>query len=213
MNNHDAPPPSTDEPAAHELPAIEFESPGRFAFHNPAQQNNPPSEIQAAAFTLGEHRDLQAFSTPEQARSHALALLQQARRQLCLYSSDLEPWLYHHSSIQEACTRFLLANPKNQLRILLRDSSRAVKDGHRLLTLARRLPSSCQIRKLHPDYPNEEITFLLADHCGLLLRPELSQFAGYALYQDPVRNRQRLSQFEQAWATSISDADLRSFLL
>ena len=55
--------------------------------------------------------------------------------------------------------------------------------------------------------------FLLADHCGLLLRPELSQFAGYALYQDPVRNRLRLSQFEQAWATSISDADLRSFLL
>lgn len=140
-------------------------------------------------------------------------MLQQARRQLCLYSSDLEPWLYHHSSIQDACTRFLLANPKNQLRILLRDSSRAVKDGHRLLTLARRLPSSCQIRKLHPDYPNEEITFLLADNCGLLLRPELSQFAGYALYQDPVRNRQRLSQFEQAWATSISDADLRSFLL
>ena len=66
---------------------------------------------------------------------------------------------------------------------------------------------------MHPDYPNEEITFLLADHCGLLLRPELSQFAGYALYQDPVRNRLRLSQFEQAWATSISDADLRSFLL
>ena len=213
MNNHDAPPLSTDEPAAQELPAIEFESPGRFAIHNPAQQNSPSSEIHAAAFTLGEHRDLQAFSTPEQARSHALALLQQARRQLCLYSSDLEPWLYHHSSIQEACTRFLLANPKNQLRILLRDSSRAVKDGHRLLTLARRLPSSCQIRKLHPDYPNEEITFLLADNCGLLLRPELSQFAGYALYQDPVRNRLRLSQFEQAWATSISDADLRSFLL
>ena len=37
MNNHDAPPLSTDEPAAHELPAIEFESPGRFAIHNPVQ--------------------------------------------------------------------------------------------------------------------------------------------------------------------------------
>ena len=36
MNNHDAPPLSTEEPAAHELPAIEFESPGRFAVHNPA---------------------------------------------------------------------------------------------------------------------------------------------------------------------------------
>ena len=213
MNNHDAPPLSTDEPAAPELPAIEFESPGRFTVHNPAQANSAPNEISAATFILGQHTQLQAFSTPEQARSHALALLQQAQRRLCIYSSDLEPWLYHHNSVQQACTRFLLANPKNQLRILLRDSSRAVKDGHRLLSLARRLSSNCQIRKLHPDYPNEEISFLLADHCGLLLRPELSQFVGYALYQDPVRNRLRLNQFEQAWATSISDADLRSFLL
>lgn len=213
MDKHDAPPAKPDEPASSELPAIEFDSPGRFAIHNPAQQISPPNPITAAAFTLGEHRELQAFNTPEQARSHALALLQQAQRQLCLYSTDLEPWLYHHSSVQQACTQFLLANPKNRLRILLRDSSRAVREGHRLLTLARRLPSNCQIRKLHPDYPNEEISFLLVDRCGLLLRPEPSQFAGYALYQDPQRNRLRLSQFEQAWATSISDADLRSFLL
>ena len=213
MINHDAPLLSADEPAATELPAIEFESPGRFAIHNPPQQASSTSEFVAANFTLGSHRELQAFSTPEQARSHALALLQQAQRQLCLYSSDLEPWLYHHSSVQQACTSFLLANPKNQLRILLRDSSRAVKDGHRLLSLARRLPSNCKIRKLNPAYPNEEITFLLADQCGVLLRPDLAQFAGYALYQDPVRNRQRLNQFEQAWDTSISDADLRSFLL
>lgn len=213
MDKHDAPPRKSDEPATGELPIIEFESLGRFAIHNPAQQTRTTSEITAAAFTLGEHHELQAFSTPEQARSHVLAFLQQAQRQLCLYSTDLEPWLYHHSSVQQACSQFLLANPKNQLRILLRDSSRAVKEGHRLLSLARRLPSNCQIRKLHPDYPNEEISFLLADRCGLLLRPEPSQYAGYALYQDPQRNRLRLSQFEQAWATSISDADLRSFLL
>lgn len=213
MDKHNAQPPKSDEPAISELPVIEFESPGRFAIHNPAQPSATTSSITAATFTLGEHRDMQAFSTPEQARSHALAFLQQAQRQLCLYSSDLEPWLYHHSSVQQACTRFLLANPKNQLRILLRDSSRAVKEGHRLLSLARRLPSNCQIRKLHPDYPSEEICFLLADRCGLLLRPEPNQFAGYALYQDPQRNRLRLSQFEQAWATSVSDADLRSFLL
>jgi hypothetical protein len=210
MNNHDAPPLSTDEPAAHELPAIEFESPGRFAIHNPAQQNSPPSEIQAAAPWASTPNCKP--SAPGARRSHPWRCCNRPAASFAC-TAPTWAWLYHHSSIQEACTRFLLANPKNQLRILLRDSSRAVKDGHRLLTLARRLPSSCQIRKLHPDYPNEEITFLLADHCGLLLRPELSQFAGYALYQDPVRNRQRLSQFEQAWATSISDADLRSFLL
>jgi hypothetical protein len=96
---------------------------------------------------------------------------------------------------------------------LLREPGRAVKEGSRLLSLSRRLSSNLLIRKLHPDYPNEALAFLLADDSGLLLLPELGQPSGYALYHDPIRNRQRRAQFEQAWDTSITDADLRSFLL
>ncbi|MGH8434731.1 MAG: histone acetyltransferase HPA2 [Pseudomonas sp.] len=212
MNDENAPSSENDaEPV--ELPAIEFQSPGRFTVHNP--QTAPPEgeRWEPAPFVLGSHEPMERFSQPAEARTHVMALLQQAQRSLCLYSSDLEPWLYHHSSVQETCTRFLLAHPKSHLRILVRDSTRAVKEGHRLLQLARRLPSSVQIRKLHPNYPNEEITFLLVDGIGLLLRPELDQYAGYALYHDPARARLRQTQFEQAWDTSITDPDLRSFLL
>jgi hypothetical protein len=201
------------QPNEEELPAIEFRSPGRFTVHNPDSPLSEAEQWEPAPFRLGEHSHLERFSQPEEARAHALALVQQAQRSLCLYSTDLEPWLYHHSSIQEACTRFLLAHPKNRLRILVRDSARAVKDGHRLLTLSRRLSSNLQIRKLHPDYPNEEVTFLLADGSGLLLRPEPDQYAGYVLYHDPGRVRLRQAQFDQAWDTSITDPDLRSFLL
>lgn len=213
MNDENAPPAEPQSDASATLPAIEFASPGRFSVLNPASTTGAPSPLLAAPFRLGHDTHLQAFSTPTDARSHALALLQQAQRSLCLYTPDLEPWIYHHSAIQEACKQFLLANPKNRLRILLRDSSRAVKEGHRLLSLARKLSSNCQIRKLHPDYPNEEVSFLLVDNCGLLVRPDLNLQAGYALYQDPGRARLHQAQFEQAWNTSVSDADLRSFLL
>ena len=213
MNDKDAPVEPIDTPDPIELAAIEFESPGRFAVHNPEPITPDAAQWEPAPFILGQHERLERFSQPQQARAHILALIQQAQRSLCLYSDDLEPWLYHHSSVQDACTRFLLANPRNQLRILLRDPSRAVKEGHRLLGLSRRLSSNMQIRKLHPDYPNEELAFLLADDRGLLLLPELGQASGYALYQDPGRNRQRRVQFDQAWDTSITDADLRSFLL
>lgn len=213
MNDENAPPPETDAPSAAELPAIEFQSPGRFSVHNPQADLPEAERWEPAPFILGSHVELERFSQPQEARAHALALLQQAQRSLCLYSSDLEPWLYHHSSIQDACTRFLLAHPKSRLRILLRDVTRATKEGHRLLTLARRLPSRCQIRKLHPDHPHEEVAFLLADGQGLLLRPELDQYAGYALYNDPGRVRLRQAQFDHAWDTSITDPDLRSFLL
>jgi hypothetical protein len=220
MNDEDVPPLDSSSLAEQlsqaeivDLPAIEFESPGCFTVHNPAVAPADIAILEPAPFTLGQERHLQRFADQQGARAHALALLQQAQRNLCLYSNDFEPWLYHHSSMQAACSAFLLANPRNQLRILLRDVTRAVKEGHRLLTLARKLPSNCQIRKLHPDYPSEEINFLLADNCGLLVRPEPSEFSGYACYQDRASARQRQAQFDQAWNTSLSDPDLRSFLL
>ena len=211
--NPDAPSDATESHEPAELPAIEFQSPGRFAVRNPEPAPGESPQAEPAPFILGEHLALERFDQPEMARAHALAMFQQAQRSLCIYSADLDPWLYHHSSIQEACTRFLLASPKNRLRILVKDISRAVKQGHRLLGLSRRLSSNLHIRLLHPDHPSEEVAFLLADDRGLLLRPEPEQFAGYALYQDPARVRLRQAQFDQAWQTSITAPDLRSFLL
>lgn len=196
-----------------ELPAIDFHSPGRFAVHNPQAQPEPSEQREPAPFLLGSHGNLERFEHPQQIQAHALALLQQARHSLCLYTPDFEPWLYSHSSVQDACSRFLLASPKNHLRILLRDVSRPVKQGHRLLNLARRLTSNLHIRKINPDLPSEEAAYLLADRHGLLLRPQVEQYAGYALYNDPGRVRLRQAQFDQAWDTSVLDPDLRSFLL
>lgn len=213
MDDEDTPLETSDTPQPAELAAIEFESPGRFAVHNPEPATTDAAQWEPAPFVLGSHERLERFSQPQQARAHVLALIQQAQRSLCLYSDDLEPWLYHHGSVQQACTRFLLSSPRARLRILVRDPSRAVKEGHRLLSLSRRLSSNLHIRKLNPDYPGIEQAYLIADEQGLLLRPELDQQAGYALYNDPARVRQCQAQFDQAWDTSISDPDLRSFLL
>lgn len=197
-----------------ELPAIAFQSPGRFAVHNPQNQPGITAEPrEPAPFLLGSHADLERFSRPEQAQAHVLALLQQARASLSLYSPDLEAWLYSHSRVQEACTRFLLASPKNRLRILVRDVGKPVKQGHRLLNLAQRITSNLHIRRINPDHPSDESAYLLADDRGLLLRELPEQYAGYALYNDPGRVRQRQAQFDQAWDISLSDPDLRSFLL
>lgn len=209
----------SDENAPHdenqpELPAIEFQSPGRFAVRNPDNQPTVTSEPrEPAPFALGSHQQLERFSRPEQAQAHALALLQQARSSLCLYTPDLEAWLYSHSSVQDACTRFLLASPKNRLRILLRDVGTPVRQGHRLLNLAKRITSNLQVRKINPDHPDEPGAYLLVDDRGLLLRETPDQYAGYALYNDPGRVRQRQAQFDEAWDLSLTDPDLRSFLL
>ncbi|PKF71477.1 histone acetyltransferase HPA2 [Pseudomonas fluvialis] len=210
MHEEDASPQDAESP---ELPAIDFQSPGRFSIHNPASPATPGLPASGSSAQPALPAGLKRFSSPEQACQHALTLLQQARFRLCLYSHNLEPWLYDHRSVQEACKNFLLASPKNSLRILLRDSSLIVKQGHRLLNLARRLSSNLQIRRVHPDYPAEDICFLLVDDCALLTRPQPNLPTGYVQYNEPARVRQRLLQFEQAWNTSQSDPELRSFLL
>lgn len=202
-----------DEHTPADLEPIEFESPGRFTLHNPDSPLPQPAAWEPAPFVLGSESAMQRFSLPDQARSHALAMMQQARRTLCLYSPDLEPWLYHHSSIHAACSDFLLRHRHSSLRILVCDSSHAVRDGHRLIALSRKLPSHLHIRRCHPDYPVPEGAFLLADDQGLLMRPEPDQFGGYANYQDAARVRQLQRLFDQTWDTSITDPDLRSFLL
>ena len=206
---HDAP---EDPNAPAELPAIEFDSPGRFAVYNP-QLSSPPGAPAESVMVPPTERALQRFTLPEQAREHVLTLIGQARHALDVYSPDLEPWLYNHGSVQDACCRFLLAHPRNRMRILVGDTGRAVRDGHQLLALSRRLTSKLHIRKLNPDHPGDDGAFLVVDNRSLLVRPVAEQQAGYALYNDPGRARQKRSQFAQAWDHSLSDPDLRSFLL
>ncbi|MCQ4346513.1 histone acetyltransferase HPA2 [Pseudomonas stutzeri] len=206
--------PERDNDQGDELPAIEFRSPGRFAVHNPASEAcEPAAALEPAPFVLGQHPGVLRSDGQTELRSHALALTQQARRTLRLFTPDLEPWLYDQRSIAEACGRLLRAHPRNRLHILLRDSALAVRNGHALLRLARALPSNCQIRRLPPDYPGEELAYLLVDDCGLLLRTNLQQPAAQVHYQARARVRQLQRQFDQAWESAVSDAELRSFLL
>jgi len=196
--------------AAGEDPAvIDFTSPGRFPIANPA----PPHRASRGPACMSAEAGIEPFESQLDACRHAVTLVTQARRSLCLCSPDLEPWLYNRSDLQRACLDFLLAHPRNRLRILIADPSRIVQQGHLLLTLARRLTSSMQIRTLHPDYPTATQAFLLADEHSLMIRPEPGGFAGYVLYQSPARARALLREFDNAWDHSLSDPDLRSFLI
>lgn len=97
--------------AEQELPAIEFVAQGSFSIHNPEIEK--PSQVwRAAEFQLGEHRQLIHIDGVDAVRSHTLAMLEQAQHSVCIYSYDLEAWLYSHSCIQQTCKKLLIAHPK-----------------------------------------------------------------------------------------------------
>lgn len=195
-----------------ELAAIEFKSPGRFSIAIPPTalpQQGAPELAPPDSVSTG----MQSFQTASEARRHVMTLLCMARRSVRLYSPDFEPWLYNYIGIQQACMRFVVANSRNRFHVLLKDSSRAVKQGHQLVSLSRRLSSNMHIRKVHPEYTARPDVFLVVDDQSVLIRPKTDELKGYVLYSDPSRARQLQRQFDTAWQHSLSDPDLRSFLL
>lgn len=211
----DKPRPATHTSSAEQtpdLPAIEFVAQGSFRIHNP-DTSHPPSSWEPAPQQLGVDRELIKIDSSEAVRSHTLALMLQAQNSLCIYSADLEAELYNHACIVQACTELLLQHPKKTLRILLRDTSRITRDGHRLLTLSHRLSSRCQIRKVNLEHEYSDDAWLIADDCGLLIRKAQQLTQGVVYYHDPARVRQNQRLFNAMWDVSHSDVNLRSMPL
>lgn len=195
-----------------ELPAIEFVAQGSFSIHNP-DTSSPSVSWTAADYQLGEHRALLKADGVDAVRSHTLALLQQAQSSVCIYSPDLEPWLYNHSCIAQACSALLLAHPKKNLRILLRDTARIAREGHVLLALSQRLSSRCSIRKVNFEYEYADEAWLIVDDCGLLVRKTQQPSQAVVYYNDSARVLQNQRLFDAMWDVSQSDINLRSMPL
>src|SRR5690554_92613 len=193
-----------------ELPDIEFVAQGTFSIHNP-ETSSAPITWAAAEFKLGgEQRELIKAEDLVCRLLLEISKLQQAQGSLCIYSPDFVPWLYNHSCIQQACSAFLLAHPKNTLRILLRDTSRIARDGHALLALSHRLSSRCSIRKVNNKYDYAEDAWLIADDCGLLARKAQQLHKAVVYYHDPARVQQSQRAFNGMWDVSQTDVNLRS---
>lgn len=142
-------------------------------------------------------------------RDATLALIESARREICVYSRDLEPDLYEDPAIFEAIRKVALSGKGASVRVLIQDVTRVVRDGHRLLDLSQRLSSIVHIRRVsHEDaqYPG---AFVLTDQGGYLFRAFGDRFEGvgdtcYAPRRDELK---RL--FDEVWERAEAPPELR----
>jgi len=148
-------------------------------------------------------------STAAENRAAALEIAQLARRQLCILTRDLEPQVYDDPDVLEAIKNLALSGSKANVRILLMDSARATKEGHRLIELSRRLSSSVEIRKPHRDYLDMAEAFMIADEKGLLYRKLSTRWEGIVDPSDPLQAREKLKLFNQIWQRSHGDPETR----
>ncbi len=161
------------------------------------------------ALRLGVDRDMVKLAGSDDVRSVAVELARQAQRTLLLHTFDLEARIYDRQPFIEAVSALVRSNPGSCFDVLIQDAGRIVKEGHRLVELARRLGSSIQIRRCAQQYRRYSGTFLLADNSGYLYRPLSSRYEGLASFNNAGEVARLGKYFREVWERSDADTELR----
>jgi hypothetical protein len=160
-------------------------------------------------YRLGEDHEELALQGLEDNVAVVDAMASQTRRTFDLFTRDLEPRLYDREPFYQALRQLAISSRNTEIRILIMDSDRVVKEGHRLINLGRRLSTYIKFRKVADDYHELPYSFLVADGRGFLYRSLAIEYEGEADFNNPYRAKELSREFEEIWQHSQPDPNLR----
>lgn len=177
----------------------------RMALTPMAAPERPPGRVR------GPSQPAQEFDGLEATVAATVALVQAARRELWLYSRDLEPALYGHPAVLEALRAYAVSGRGATVQILLQEPGTVLGNGHPLLALAQRLSTVFQLRTpvdpVDQQYPS---AFVANDRDGYLFRLLGSRCEGDWSPALPARARQLAEHFGRVWERSRPCSELRA---
>jgi len=154
-----------------------------------------------------------AVESREQAAAETLALIADARHELCIYSRDLDPLLFDHEAALDALKRLAIGG-RASVRILVQEPQQPLRRGHRLIGLAQRLTSVFSLRTpTQPEDLQYASAFVLNDTYGFYFRTLGTRFEGEVVNYSPGRHAQLLEYFKQVWERSETSEELRQLAL
>ena len=164
-----------------------------------------PRDNTVSSQATRRHPSVQAvrIETLESALVATQQIIMQSRRQLCIYSCDLESPLYGQRVIVEAIKQFALSNSNSSVQIIIKDLTSLRSQAHPILELAQRLASYFFIRT---PVETEDLQYLSAfvinDSDGYFFRLIGNRYEGDWSPNLPARNRQLREEFERVWQRS-----------
>lgn len=168
--------------------------------------------VDYSEMVLGQlHESIDLADSAAQHRA-AVALASQARRCVDIFTRDLDKKIYDHKDFLDGLQN-LAVNHRGLIRILVKDSSKAVKYGHRIIPLSQRLTSFIEVRKVADDYKEYNEAFLIADEIGYAHRKHADRFEGVARFNAAKEATSLLIFFNEVWRNSAPDPDLRRIYL
>lgn len=171
----------------------------------------PATGERPVIYKLGETRAEVNIDTAEENRNAAISLAKQANYYINIFTQDLDPQLYDNHEFEMQLSKLARKHPNTQIRILVQDSTSAVKKGHRLIHLSQHMTSSVQIRQPAKQYADEISSFMVADGLGLLYRVfgDKNSFDASVNFMSPMRARKLDEFFNEVWEQSEADLQTR----
>lgn len=146
-------------------------------------------------------------------REGVLEVVGHAVREVRIYSELLDHTLFDDEQVVDALSRFVRSGPPARVRVLIHSSSAIVSRGHRLLELARRLPSKVEIRLVPGELAEDQHCVVTADERAFLLLPDSREYQGFSNGYDPVEASRLVERFDHLWERSHRDPELRTLSL
>ena len=162
-------------------------------------------------YKLGETVEEVHIDTAEENKNAAIALVKQARHSVDIFTQDMDAEIYNNKEFEQSIFDLAKRHPNTKIRILTKDSSMAVRNGHRLIKLAQSVTSSVFINNPSREYKDEQSSFLVVDKLGMLYRVSANNrnYKASINFMSPQRAGKLTDFFNEAWEHSTPDIQTR----
>ncbi|MDH5612278.1 MAG: hypothetical protein OEY66_07470 [Gammaproteobacteria bacterium] len=171
----------------------------------------PFCEEMPSYFILGETKAEIKLSNAEEYRNAALSLASQARYNINIFTQDMDDPIFNNDDFENHIFNLATRHPNSKIRILVQDSSTAVRKGHCLIRLAQSLTSSILIKNPPQTHKNDKSAFMTVDSAGLLYRIHADNYNydGSVNFMSAQRAKKLEDFFNEAWEHGVPDLQVR----
>lgn len=111
----------------------------------------------------------------EDIRDAVAALIGLARRDIILFTPQMEAFFFNSSPIGQMLASFAAKHQYNRARFLVEDAAQVLRDNDRLIGVCRRFTEFIQLRQVGEEHRGYREMFLVVDGVSYLHQPDITE--------------------------------------
>ena len=158
---------------------------------------------------------IKRFDIVETAQVALIEAVNSGSRRVDILTEELKPELYDNAEFEKALSLIARRDRKSVVRILIKNTQNIHGHTHRIINLAKRLPSKILIKKLlTEEISDPRMGYCCVDSSHLVYFNDETLFIGFNNPTAKAESQSLLDEFEHLWTHySSEDSRLRQFIL